>query len=66
MARRGLLRWAFSLTATVVSTYALDAFAVGAGAGAGLVVGRSNWLGAGEPYPAGGGAVRYVATRTTL
>ena len=29
-------------------------------------MGRRDWLGAGEPYLAGGGAVRYVGTGTTL
>ena len=46
MARRGLLRWAVSLTATVASTYALDAFA--AVAGAGLVAARI-FAGVGTP-----------------
>ena len=34
--------------------------------GAGALVGRRDWLGAGEPFLAGGGAVRYVGTDTTL
>ncbi|MEU8616058.1 aminotransferase class V-fold PLP-dependent enzyme [Actinoplanes sp. NPDC048791] len=34
--------------------------------GAGALVGRGDWLGAGEPFLAGGGAVRYVGPDTTL
>ena len=34
--------------------------------GAGALVGRPDWLGAGEPFLAGGGAVRYVGTDTVL
>jgi selenocysteine lyase/cysteine desulfurase len=34
--------------------------------GAGALVGRRDWLGTGEPFLAGGGAVRYVGTDTTL
>lgn len=44
MARRGLISWAVSIGATVVSTYALDAFATAVGAGlvaSGLLAGLS-------------------------
>jgi selenocysteine lyase/cysteine desulfurase len=34
--------------------------------GAGALAGRRDWLGAGEPFLAGGGAVRYVGTDTVL
>jgi selenocysteine lyase/cysteine desulfurase len=34
--------------------------------GAGALVGRADWLAAGEPFLAGGGAVRYVGADTVL
>jgi selenocysteine lyase/cysteine desulfurase len=34
--------------------------------GSGALVGRRDWLGTGEPFLAGGGAVRYVGTDTVL
>jgi selenocysteine lyase/cysteine desulfurase len=34
--------------------------------GAGALIGDRDWLGAGEPFLAGGGAVRYVGTETVL
>jgi selenocysteine lyase/cysteine desulfurase len=34
--------------------------------GAGALIGNRDWLGAGEPFLAGGGAVRYVGTGTVL
>ena len=34
--------------------------------GAGALVGRRDWLAAGEPFLAGGGAVRYVGTDTVV
>jgi selenocysteine lyase/cysteine desulfurase len=34
--------------------------------GAGALVGRADWLSAGEPFLAGGGAVRYVSTEEVL
>lgn len=57
---------AFSLAASGVDYVALSGHKTYAPFGAGALVGRRDWLDAGTPYLAGGGAVRDVRTDRTL
>ncbi len=54
------------MAADEVDYLALSGHKLYAPFGAGALVGRGDWLGAGEPFLAGGGAVKYVGTGTTL
>lgn len=57
---------AFSLAASGVDYVAFSGHKTYAPFGAGALVGRRDWLDAGTPYLAGGGAVRDVRTDRTL
>ena len=54
------------ITAADVDFIALSGHKLYAPFGAGALVGRADWLSAGEPFLAGGGAVRYVSTEEVL
>jgi len=53
---------AIDMAACEVDWIALSGHKMYAPFGAGALVGRADWLAAGEPFLAGGGAVRYVGT----
>ncbi|AKV02527.1 Cysteine desulfurase [Labilithrix luteola] len=56
---------AIDMAATGIDYLALSAHKLYAPFGAGVLVGRSDWLDAAEPYLAGGGAVRRVTAEST-
>ena len=58
--------YAIDLAATDVDYVALSGHKLYAPFGAGALVGRSDWLNAGEPFLAGGGAVRFVSPEEVL
>ncbi len=57
---------AIDMVADGVDYLALSGHKLYAPFGAGALVGARDWLGAGRPFLAGGGAVRYVGTDTVL
>ncbi len=57
---------AIDMTAAGVDYLALSGHKLYAPFGAGVLVGRPDWLGARAPFLAGGGAVRYVGTDTVV
>jgi selenocysteine lyase/cysteine desulfurase len=54
------------MVAAGVDYLALSGHKLYAPFGAGVLVGNREWLGAGEPFLAGGGAIRYVGTDTVM